>query len=86
MHGKTRDGFHLNDIVTATKVLVEEIPELGMRPGSNHEKVLTYPGMKACPIAQSTVVKTMLAPWLKQVTGYTSQYIRDSLRRGKWYK
>ena len=72
---KTRDGIKLSKIVKLARSL-----GAGVRRGGNHPLVLSYEGMRACPIATSTNARTMVAPWLARITGYTNREAYKAIR------
>tara|TARA_Y100000310_G_scaffold191612_1_gene191561 strand:+ start:3618 stop:3875 length:258 start_codon:yes stop_codon:yes gene_type:complete len=77
---KTRDGLRINKIMN----LVDTIEGVSTRHGSNHSTILQYRGMRPCPVAKSTDARRMLVPWLRDVTGYNSVDIYQSLKSGQW--
>ena len=80
MAGKTRDGIKLSTIVNM-------VMELGIavREGTKHPYILQAPGLRPCPVAESTDARSMLAPWIRNATGYSVRDIYQSLRQGEWY-
>ncbi|HVY01679.1 MAG TPA: hypothetical protein VHA12_02870 [Candidatus Nanoarchaeia archaeon] len=76
---KTRDGLRLRDILRASTEA-----GAGYREGTNHPLLLTYQGMRPCPIATSTDARRMVTPWLAQATGRSAYETYESLRRGSW--
>jgi hypothetical protein len=80
MRGKTRDGLPLSKILK----VVRGIEGISIRDGTRHPFVLSYEGLRACPIAESTDARKMLVPWLRDATGYKPATIYESLRKGKW--
>ena len=66
MIGKTRDGIRLADIVR-------------LASGSKHAVILQYPGLRPCPVAESSHFKYMILPWLKQATRYSSNKIYETI-------
>jgi hypothetical protein len=78
---KTRDGIKLTDIMSAVK----EIEGVRIRQGTKHPYVLLYEQLRPCPIAESTDVKRMVVPWLKQVDTlklYAKQIIYTGIKQG----
>ena len=80
MAGKTRDGIRLSSIINM-------VMELGIsvREGTKHPYILEFPGLRTCPVAESTDARSMLAPWLRNATGYNAREIYHSLKQGEWY-
>ena len=76
MIGKTRDGIRLADIVR----LASETKDVCIRNGSKHAVILQYPGLRPCPVAESSHFKYMILPWLKQATGYNSNQIYEAIK------
>ena len=67
---KTRDGIRLGNVVK----LAGEF-EMKVRPGKGgHKYILNAPGMRACPVADSTDAKRMIVPWMRQATGYDNRH------------
>lgn len=78
--GKTRDGIKLSNIVK----LAYQVSDIEIRDGTKHSYILNYDGLRPCPVAESTIAKTMLVPWLKKATGYDRTTIYQSMKKGKW--
>ena len=79
---KTTDGLPISLLVK----LLNQIPGVTIRPGTNHPYVANFDGLRPCPIAASTDAKRMVVPWVAQITGYTNKTsIYESLRLGEWY-
>ena len=78
---KTSDGISISAIVK----FLGQLPNIGIKQGSNHPYLATKDGMRPCPIATSTNAKTMLVPWVAQATGYDKKSVYSSLKSGEWY-
>ena len=78
---KTIDGIKIQALVK----MLGKIPQISVREGSKHPYIAISDGIRPCPIATSTNVKTMVVPWLAQVIGYNSKSIYNSIRCGEWY-
>jgi hypothetical protein len=79
---KTRDGIKITDILSA----VRAVEGISIRQGTKHPYMLLYGQMRPCPIAESTDVKHMVLPWLKQIDAlrsYDKQTIYQGLKQGE---
>jgi hypothetical protein len=72
---KTRDGIKLSKIVKLALSLGATV-----RRGRNHPFVLGYEGVRACPVATSTDARTMVAPWIAGIMGYTPHRAYELIR------
>jgi len=81
MRGKTRDGIRLATIAR----MVSELAMVGIREGTNHPMILMADGLRPCPLAESSDVRRMISPWLRDATGYSARDIYSSLKSGAWY-
>jgi len=83
MSGKTRDGIKISDILSAAR----NITGLSIREGTKHPYMLIYPGLRPCPVAESTHAKHMIVPWMRTAIGtaigYDSQTIYEGLKTGE---
>ena len=77
---KTQDGLN---VWGAVKTVLEK-PRMTYREGRNHAYILNYPGLRPCPMATSTHVGRMVAPWVAQATGMKKQEVYRALRQGHW--
>lgn len=76
---KTKDGIKLEKIIrVAMKAGAIK------RNGANHRYILNYPELRPCPVAPSTNARTMIVPWIQEITNYNSKTIYTALRKGKW--
>ena len=78
---RTRDGIRLDKVL---KVAKEIVPKLLVRAGTKHPYMLTIAGFRPCPVAASTDVRKMVAPWLRDATGYSPREIYQAFQRGHW--
>jgi hypothetical protein len=76
---KTRDGVRLAAILKTAL-----LAGAGWKEGTNHPYLLTYQGVRPCPLAASTDAKRMVAPWLAEATGRDRQETYECLRNGNW--
>ena len=82
MKGKTRDGIRLSTIVR----LVSDLAAVSIREAANHPVVLMSAGLRPCPVAQSSHARRMIAPWVREATGYSARDIYSSFKAGHWYQ
>ena len=78
---KTRDGIKISTV----KKMLEKIPGMEIRRGTNHPFIANYMGMRPCPIASSTDVRSMVTPWIKEAVGYDRHKAYQSFKMGDWY-
>ena len=77
--GKTRDGVRIKNIEKVARAL----QGVTLRDGRNHTTILNYEGMRPCPVARSTNARTMLVPWLQEITGYSADELYNFLKTGR---
>ena len=76
---KTIDGIKLDYIIKVAEAIGASV-----RSGAKHPFILGYNGLRPCPIAESTIAKTMVVPWMKIITQKDSGAIYEALRNGEW--
>lgn len=73
MPRKTADGIKLSTIVNLVLQL-----GISVRKGTKHPYLLQAPGLRPCPVAESSDARTMIAPWVRN--GYHQRDIYNSFR------
>jgi hypothetical protein len=76
---KTRDGVRLNNILDAAREI-----GVAIRTGTKHPYVLSYDGLRPCPVATSTDARKMVVPWIMKTGNYTPRQAYNALRNGSW--
>ena len=76
---KTRDGVKLTHILNVANQVGASI-----RNGTNHPYILSYTNLRACPVAESSDARKMIAPWIAKMTGKKAYEVYSALRRGYW--
>jgi hypothetical protein len=81
---KTRDGLKLSKIISA----VRTIPGLEIKSGSNHKYLLSYDGLRPCPVDTSTHIGHMVIPWMKKIEsfyGVSKADLYTGMKTGRLY-
>lgn len=76
---RTSDGIRLTDILRLAGEIGAKI-----RAGGSHPYILSFEGLRACPLATSTHARDMVAPWLARATGKSKREAYEALRNGYW--
>lgn len=78
---KTADGIKIRSLIS----MLDGFQGIIVREGTKHPFMLVYAGLRPCPIAESTHVKQMVVPWLRQALQYQDgKSLYERLRQGSW--